>query len=64
VTALFADIRGSTETDEDLDSEEAHAVVDPVLRIMVRREKEGFDELLAAVQVAERYDLAIMSSKA
>jgi adenylate cyclase len=35
VTALFADIRGSTELMEDLDPEEAHAVVDPVLRIMV-----------------------------
>src|SRR6516165_5784885 len=35
VTALFADIRGSTELMEVLDPEEAHAVVDPVLRIMV-----------------------------
>jgi class 3 adenylate cyclase len=35
VTALFADIRGSTELMEDLDPEEAHAVVNPVLRIMV-----------------------------
>jgi class 3 adenylate cyclase len=35
VTALFADIRGSTELMEDLDPEEAHAVVAPVLRIMV-----------------------------
>ena len=35
VTAVFADIRGSTELMEDLDPEEAHAVVDPVLRIMV-----------------------------
>jgi class 3 adenylate cyclase/tetratricopeptide (TPR) repeat protein len=35
VTALFADIRGSTELMEDLDPEEADAVVDPVLRIMV-----------------------------
>src|SRR5439155_12075014 len=26
-------------------------------------EKEGFDELLAAGQIAERYDLAIMSTK-
>jgi class 3 adenylate cyclase len=35
VTALFADIRGSTELMEDPDPEEAPAVVDPVLRIMV-----------------------------
>jgi class 3 adenylate cyclase/predicted ATPase len=35
VTALFADIRGSTALIEDLDPEAAHAVVDPVLRIMV-----------------------------
>src|SRR6516225_6479725 len=35
VTALFGDIRGSTELMEDLDPEEAHAVVDPVMRIMV-----------------------------
>ena len=26
-------------------------------------EKEGFDELLAAGEIAERYDLAIMSTK-
>ena len=31
VTALFADIKGSTELIEHLDSEEARAVVDPVL---------------------------------
>jgi class 3 adenylate cyclase len=35
VTALFADIKGSMELMEDLDPEQAHAVVDPVLRIMV-----------------------------
>jgi hypothetical protein len=35
VTALFADIRGSTELMEDLDPEEARAIVDPALRIMV-----------------------------
>ena len=35
VTALFADIRCSTELMEDLDPEQAHAVVDPVLRIMI-----------------------------
>jgi class 3 adenylate cyclase len=35
VTALFADLKGSTALLETLDPEEAHAVVDPVLRIMV-----------------------------
>jgi adenylate cyclase len=35
VTALVADLKGSTALMEDLDPDEAHAVVDPVLRIMV-----------------------------
>ena len=35
VTALFADIKGSTELMEDLDPEEARAIVDPVLRLMM-----------------------------
>src|ERR1700686_1076552 len=35
VTALFADLKGSTELMEALDPEEAHAIVDPALRIMV-----------------------------
>src|ERR1700732_3352586 len=35
VTALFADIKGSTELERDLDPEEARAIVDPVLRIMI-----------------------------
>jgi adenylate cyclase len=34
VTALFADIKGSTELMEELDPEAAHALVDPALRIM------------------------------
>jgi hypothetical protein len=33
--ALFADLKGSTELMEDLDPEEARAIVDPALRIMV-----------------------------
>jgi Double zinc ribbon len=32
VTALFADIKGSTELMRELDPEEARAIVDPVLR--------------------------------
>src|ERR1700687_2117874 len=35
VTALFADIKGSTELERDLDPEEARAIVDPVLHIMM-----------------------------
>ncbi len=35
VTALFADIKGSTELIEHLDPEEARAIVDPVLRLMI-----------------------------
>jgi hypothetical protein len=34
VTALFADIKGSMELIEDLDPEEARAIVDPVLQLM------------------------------
>ena len=35
ITALFADIKGSTELMANLDPEEARAIVDPALRIMV-----------------------------
>jgi len=35
VTALFADIKGSTELMEGLDPEEARAIVDPALRLMI-----------------------------
>jgi class 3 adenylate cyclase/tetratricopeptide (TPR) repeat protein len=35
VTALFADIKGSTELMRDIDPEEARALVDPVLRLMM-----------------------------
>src|SRR5579864_4499301 len=35
VTALFADIKGSMELMEDLDPEEARAIVDPVLQLMM-----------------------------
>jgi class 3 adenylate cyclase/predicted ATPase/ribosomal protein L40E len=44
VTALFADLKGSTELMESLDPEEARAIVDPALRIMVEavRRYEGY----------------------
>jgi class 3 adenylate cyclase/tetratricopeptide (TPR) repeat protein len=35
ISALFADIKGSTELMEELDPEEAQAIVDPVLRMMI-----------------------------
>src|SRR5215472_14500689 len=35
VTALFADIKGSTELIRDLDPEEARAVIDPLLQLMM-----------------------------
>src|SRR5215469_11380888 len=35
VTALFADIKGSTELEQDLDPEEASAIVDPALKLMI-----------------------------
>jgi Double zinc ribbon/Adenylate and Guanylate cyclase catalytic domain len=35
VTALFADIKGSMELMEDLDTEEARGIIDPALTIMV-----------------------------
>jgi len=35
VTALFADIKGSTELERELDPEDARAIVDPVLQLMI-----------------------------
>jgi class 3 adenylate cyclase/ribosomal protein L40E len=35
VTALFADIKGSTEPIEDLDPEEARSIIDPALKVMI-----------------------------
>jgi class 3 adenylate cyclase/tetratricopeptide (TPR) repeat protein len=35
VTALFADIKGSTELEQDLDPEEARAIVDPAIKLMI-----------------------------
>jgi class 3 adenylate cyclase/predicted ATPase len=44
VTALFADLKGSTELMEAIDPEEARAIIDPALRIMVDavRRYEGY----------------------
>jgi len=35
VTALFVDIKGSTELMQDLDPEEARAIIDPALKLMI-----------------------------
>ncbi len=35
ITALFADIKGSTELEQNLDPEEARAIVDPALKLMI-----------------------------
>ena len=35
VTALFADIKGSMELIEDIDPEDARAIVDPALKLMM-----------------------------
>jgi len=48
VTALFADIKGSTELMADLDPEEARAIIDPALRIMI--------------EAAHRYDGYVVQS--
>jgi ribosomal protein L40E len=44
VTALFADIKGSTELMRDLDPEEARAIVDPALKLMIEavRRYDGY----------------------
>ncbi len=44
MTALFADIKGSTELMEDLDPEEARAVIDPALHLMIEavRRYDGY----------------------
>src|ERR1700688_3864736 len=44
VTALFADTKGSTELEQDLDPEEARAIVDPALKLMIEavRRYDGY----------------------
>src|SRR5262245_39082168 len=44
ITALFADIKGSMELIEDLDPEEARALIDPALRLMMEavHQYEGY----------------------
>jgi class 3 adenylate cyclase/tetratricopeptide (TPR) repeat protein len=44
VTALFADIKGSTELEQDLDPEEARTIIDPALKLMIEavRRYDGY----------------------
>src|SRR6202158_5663873 len=44
VTALFADIKGSTELMEDLDPEAARAIIDPALKVVIEavRHYDGY----------------------
>src|ERR1700693_3886016 len=44
VTALFADIKGSTELMQELDPEEARAIIDPALKLMIEavRRYDGY----------------------
>jgi Double zinc ribbon/Adenylate and Guanylate cyclase catalytic domain len=44
VTALFADIKGSMELMEDLDPEDARAIIDPALKLMIEavRRYDGY----------------------
>ena len=44
VTSLFADIKGSTELEQDLDPEEARAIIDPALKLMIEaaRHYDGY----------------------
>src|ERR1700756_2659954 len=44
VTALFADIKGSTELMEDLDPEEARSIIDPAIKLMIEavRRYDGY----------------------
>ncbi len=44
VSALFADIKGSTELEQDLDPEEARAIIDPALKLMIEavRRYDGY----------------------
>ena len=49
VTGLFADIKGSTELQQDLDPEQARAIIDPALKIMIdaARRYDGYVQMPA-----------------
>lgn len=47
VTALFADVKGSTELMEEIDPEEARAIIDPALALMIDAVR-GYDGYIVA----------------
>lgn len=59
VTALFADIKGSTELEENLDPEEARTIVDPALQLMIEavRRYDGLGPLRTRLQVSAQRGL-------
>jgi hypothetical protein len=57
VTALFADIKGSTELMADLDPEEARAIIDPALKLMIEA-VPALRRIRGAID--ERWDLCIV----
>ena len=63
VTALFADIKGSTELMRDLDPEEARAIVDPVLHLMMTA-VHRYGRYVAQSTGEIRLPLSIVSTRA
>ena len=64
ISALFADIKGSTALMEEMDPEEARAIIDPALRIMIEAVKryDGYslpsdDKAVFGVELCLRDDL-------
>jgi class 3 adenylate cyclase len=53
VTALFADIKGSTELEQDLDPEEARSIVDPALKLMIDAVRRYDARLISRTKRAE-----------
>ncbi len=62
VTALFADIKGSTELMRDLDPEEARAIVDPALKLMIDA-THRYDDLRRAIGVGRADDGQAQAAK-
>jgi ribosomal protein L40E len=62
VTALFPDIKGSTELMRDLDPEEARAIVDPALKLMIDA-THRYDDLRRAIGVGRADDGQAQAAK-
>jgi hypothetical protein len=59
VTALFADIKGSMELIEDLDPEEARAIIDPTLKLMIDAVRRYDGYVVQSTQRAPRLVFAL-----